>query len=652
MKLDNHTSCGITPHSLWPALAYAALLTYGLGWLVWLGTGLLPVRELPVGQFPPEILAAMRPEPRENITYLVTTLLAPLTALVGIWLASRMPRMTRCLTCCRGGIWLGFGVFMCAGSQFLPIYFDRTGGWWPIWLLGGGALAYGLSRGGGTARGIAWTVVGLAWILAVTLVLAARIYTLENLHLLFTHHLNIIAYALSQATAGAARIHQYGFYHYLLGPLSRWCGGGVFGISLVMGALYLAGAYWVFAALRRMAGGLWAAGWLVVFSLGANWAMLQEQLFDPYFAYYPIRFVWPALGLFLLVKTAGFGRIPAALWRGLAAGLAFWWNADSGIAVVGAGLFLELLNRIGRGARAGRPDIFLAALALVLAVGWCGFIGFGGVAAGWERMFGAGQAFYRHGFFMLPLPELPAPWGVVLLIYLGALVGGIYGIGVRRSGALFYQCAVYLGVLGLGLFLYYQGRSHLFNLVSVAWPAWALFFAAAGMTLRLRPRWQEQWLPVLALTAILAGLAAGVGRFDHLRWGVERFYSGVTRYAALSPMEENVRFMLEAVGSRRRANVFGYNQGIFLAETGLIAGVGDCGQEELVFWRNRPMLLQRLRESNDPLFISLGPGQPADFLRPVLPYYRLQGRSPNGSMLYFEPLPKVTNQRDNSSKRK
>ena len=87
----------------------------------------------------------------------------------------------------------------------------------------------------------------------------------------------------------------------------------------------------------------------------------------------------------------------------------------------------------------------------------------------WAWLTGFQATFYGLGFMMLPLPPWPDAWYCVAAGYVIALLLGL--IQLRQGHALGRVLPLlYLSLLGAGLFTYYQGRSHFFNLVSVSWP--------------------------------------------------------------------------------------------------------------------------------------------------------------------------------------
>ena len=89
--------------------------------------------------------------------------------------------------------------------------------------------------------------------------------------------------------------------------------------------------------------------------------------------------------------------------------------------------------------------------------------------------------FYGNGFYMMPMPFFH-PWNLVILVYLTGIIQSVFYFAGRlpsdqpvepisnpdhRKRMLVFI----LSILGVGLFGYYQGRSHPIVLTAVLWPA-------------------------------------------------------------------------------------------------------------------------------------------------------------------------------------
>lgn len=630
------------------AVAVAALLALLVGFPVWRLGSLLPIPEIPVGDFHPALSREMRPEPQENFTFIVMCLLAPLIAFAAVRIARRCParRLPPDWTC-----WIALPLFLqcILPGDFLADYFE------PVYRLPVLAATVVLSiallellrrrnRPGGRSESIAIAVIVLLPLLSI---LFSRVYTMHNLHRLSLHNLEIITYAVSQAAAGGSDLHQYGFYPYFLSPLFLLCGTGVFALSVVMGALFWAGCVFLFLSVRRYGTSFFTAGAALFFFACLLKFLPDEDIFDPYFAYYPVRFFFPALAVALFVygerNRRRYPRIDAAY--GVWAALSLFWNPDSGLAVTGAFVFLTFLKAL-RGGTAGRRAAvrFAAGLLGSLALTWLLLSLRLGMAPTPTQIFAVNRHFYQVGFMMLPMPPLPALWSLVALLYLSGLTLGAYYFLAGRAPR-FGQLAVFLSVLGLGLFLYYQGRSHDYNLYSAMWPAALLFFLAAGRIMRGRRKsWRTLSLPLLAVLLMVMGAGSLLWQLSKIGRGLAELGRGLTA-DGMSPMEENTRFILEHAKGRV-VNISGYGQGVYYAESGLLAGIPKFGRIEIIDNHNIDAIRRALLQSDAPLFVTAASESDLYFIGPILPAFRIVARSPNGSMFLLEKItPSGTPQR-------
>lgn len=81
------------------------------------------------------------------------------------------------------------------------------------------------------------------------------------------------------------------------------------------------------------------------------------------------------------------------------------------------------------------------------------------------------QKLFLAGFMMIPLPSFPHTWNIVFLIYLSGLIYSIKGLFEVREDTVRDSIIFMLSILGIGLFVYYVGRSHDMTLKGPAYVA-------------------------------------------------------------------------------------------------------------------------------------------------------------------------------------
>jgi hypothetical protein len=167
----------------------------------------------------------------------------------------------------------------------------------------------------------------------------------------------------------------------------------------------------------------------------------------------------------------------------------------------------------------------------------------------------------------------------VVVIYLAALLIPMVLWG-RKKWSPFDSVIFYLGVLGLGLFVYYSGRAHVLNLVTVCWPA-VLIVAIATDRLRRAVRgrllpWRFLWLSVIGLAFLLIPATTLHARMPALAVdAVEQYFNrGVTEESFV----KNELALIRRNATRATSClILSRRLGIYFAESGLTSAVKGPG---------------------------------------------------------------------------
>ena len=447
-------------------------------------------------------VTAFQPEPLENILFLSGILIAPPLLYLLYRLVSRLvdgmspravgalaPALTAAALCAivfDGFLGLKSAVYLPAGYNPInspPLNLPGLRGGV---LLAAGFLAWLLTGGSGDSRraAVSRMLGGAARVYAaglIVLAFALCVFSLGsvNNNWAFLGSFEAVFHPMVQVFLGKQLLvdfpHQYGMYPQFLVPLFRLIGLSVLKFTVVMGLLQ-AFAYWLIYRFLRNA----TANPLVA-ALGfcglITFSFLLERVATTefYFQYYPIRFIFPAIAIFLTHRY--FARPTRRLYYLVfaLASMAVLWNFETGVVVFGAWVltlcYAELPGR--------RPGPILAHLGRGLAV-------FGGFFALFNLLV---YLFYRHfpdyggffhffrifnlaGFYMLPMP-LVGLWHLPIVVYIAALIAAVAAL-VRGERSVPARMYFFLAILGVGLFAYYQGRSHEDVLIGVSWPAFVI----------------------------------------------------------------------------------------------------------------------------------------------------------------------------------
>lgn len=420
----------------------------------------------------------------------------------------------------------------------------------------------------------------------------------------------------------------------------------MFNISIVMALLFGVGClsvYWVlFRCMKNKA--LIPAFALVLFlTTGGTWFFSNDGRMqisiEPYFAYYPVRFIFPALSALLFSCSIFLSKKIIALLCGILAGVGLWWNIDSGIAVCGAFITVMVLELIFSKER--RPCVkqltsfSLSAFAAFAALLVIFSIQQGCIISPVESLKYI-KLFSSSGFGMLPLPKQPAPWCVLVGIYLLCIIVGLR-LFISGRVSIFAKMSIFLSVLGIGLFTYYQGRSHVWNLSLVIWPALMLMFIYTDRIIRLvKAGLINGAFKILIFPAVFFAVCAMMTiacGSKMIAADIARTCRGVFTPDDACQLEQDIRFILANVGDKKRANIVSDMQGVYYAETGLRAGIDNFGMVELFFVKDWIRIGEELKKAEVPLFISK-----QRFVNSIYKYYKLEAVSKDGELIYLVPI--------------
>jgi len=293
---------------------------------------------------------------------------------------------------------------------------------------------------------------------------------------------------------------QYGLYAYFLAPIFRIFHFNVASISIVMSVLMLVALACNYMTLTILVKDkllrLLAYFNIVYFAVYFHKIVLAGSspalALDTYYQYFPHRFLFPSIIALLFVRYAKISLAAAKEPRreNIALGLLILftfmgvvWNFDSGLVAFGAVLvgmgFITLGKCIeerpgfaGIAKKWAGFGLYLAGVPLLSYVFLVivTFARTGSVFINFAHMFFHQSVFYNYGFFMIRMPYVH-PWALLALVYIVGIsvpvVRFVQSIKERAGLSLEYVCLLFLSVMGVGLFSYYQGRSHNYNLNSV-----------------------------------------------------------------------------------------------------------------------------------------------------------------------------------------
>jgi hypothetical protein len=449
--------------------------------------------------FIPEFRCYVRPEPMERTLYLVGLLSIPAlpTLFYGLLACAsrRFPDFCRWLDdphalLARDGlvvgcvlVWLG----MLAHRSKIPVASCYLAEACVLAVLAPLAIIYASTGRPWTVRITAAGVILAAWALLFReqSEIGDRVGT--------TYHFDLLLGAVNQVMHGRTILVDATSQYGILYPYAAAVAVAPFGLTVSHLSLFFVGLslpiltllYMIYA--HKMGSG---SPWTLL-SLLATLAVLHPfwgtALFDflpsmVYYQYFPLRVI---CGVFFLWFAGVYFQRPSRplmLTGYLAAGASLLWNADTGMVVLVAWTASLLVDAVSR-SRSSRVAMTAARLAghatmfvltLVLSVG--GYALFAWLRSGrlpdlksfWQYQ----EIFYAAGYFMLPMRPWEL-WQPIIFLYLVVVAGGVRR-ALQGTADAATRWNLFVALYGLGVFSYYQGRSHVQCLEAVLYPAMIL----------------------------------------------------------------------------------------------------------------------------------------------------------------------------------
>lgn len=580
----------------------------------------------------PKFGAQVRPEPAERFVFLSVSLATGVLALLFASLPPRFPAWVSAAS----AAWVSLAIYAVLSALVLLglSRFDF-----------GPSLLYGeaeLQEGGARRLAVIWfsavVVLALTHLLPRRFVLpsSAGLWLAGSLfagamalqivawrlvgeaavepNIAWSIHWDAMAYTIAQVAAGGTLLvdfpSQYGLYPELLGRIFRVTDFSVLKLSLLFAAMQvvsMVAVYWVVLRLTRSV--VFRLTFGLAFVLVTFETVLKiNGMAEFYFQYWPIRFFWPALSVLAVYAYAHRPDLRRAAVVCLCAAVGTVWNADTGVMMVGAFAALLTAKAILRPAApravGGRVSdemqaliLLLTVLSLTVAATAIYFMTVSSQAPHWAWLMTYPNLFYRLGLNMLPLPlGLATPWMSVLGVY---LLGLLFALTEWRRGA-HAPCVdvvFYLSALGWGLFVYYQGRSHILNLVTVCWPALAIATILADRTVRMVRAGGlglvHLALPALTLTVLLFCALPFIQNIGPLWRDAERALDGRGRLA--SPLvADELEFIRRHTRPGDECVILAQRQGLYYASARLRSPLKGPGYVEMLTVEDRDAMLRQL----------------------------------------------------------
>ncbi len=293
-------------------------------------------------------------------------------------------------------------------------------------------------------------------------------------------HFNAVFYAMVQVYFGKALlvdlVNQYGLYPHFLEPIFKIIGLSIFNFTVIMEVLLGISILCIFKFLNEIIKNKTICFCGFASFIFYSYLFMNLLVPDPYFQYHPVRILFPALMIYLSWRY--FINNSRSLYYSsfLLYSIAFLWNFDTGLVVFFSWLLTLLYQELFQSNLKIASKKILSHLIVGILIFSTTFISYilyiyfrYGDFPDFNMFFAYQRYFYISGYLMLPM-KLIHLWNIVILIY---MVGLSYSVKtlVARNNTAKANMVFLLSILGVGIFSYYQGRSHDLVLMDVWYPA-------------------------------------------------------------------------------------------------------------------------------------------------------------------------------------
>lgn len=302
----------------------------------------------------------------------------------------------------------------------------------------------------------------------------------------------------------------YGGYPYFLLPILKVTGLSILAFTRIMAVLLIVTYSIFFYTLSKNVKNKIIL--LLGFCTLIFWGNIYQKIghpdqYDSYFQYFPLRMIFPAI---LILFGYLYANKPSKFLYYLSfliLPFSILWNPETGMIVTLAwsfflcflelknGNILTILKKSLKHLIFTIAGVFFTFLFLAIIVKL-----FYGVFPDYASLFSMLMVFSQLGFFMLPMP-LWHPWNLFFIVYLFGLMYAIKSVYNKQYSPK-TNFIFLLTIVGIGMFIYYEGRSHNFNLYNVSYPFFMLLTIFADDLFGIYDKYKKR-IYLIPLTMIL-----------------------------------------------------------------------------------------------------------------------------------------------------
>lgn len=572
-------------------------------------------------------LPAFLPKNVERLQYILSVILSPIIltgfycifkrwiscAKVGVidFLYSKLSIVTICLLLAAAYAGLAMSDFLYVKTSY---YFDGLGRYFFDLIIFPALLFVFLTRGDlieSYKKPIKISLQVIFYFIII-LILSMSILGLGSTFSAF--HLNPIFYPISQVIAGKMLLIDvtslYGLLPLFLAPIFKIIGFGLFKFSLVMGIILCCSYIFLFMFMRKS-----IDNYILLYSGFLGVVFYSYLTFSPmspgyYFQYWPIRLLFPAIFLFIAALYFKEERRSLYYISFFLCALAVLWNLDSGIIVFLSWVIVLTYHEFSKNSslitkflKTG-SHILYALLSLVMVISV--FYLYTHISSGqWPdiSLLLQYQKMFLSGYFMIPMLSPPHAWNLVILTYLTGLLLSVAAL-INKNVDYRNKLIFALSILGIGLFSYYEGRSHDLTLFGPSYPAFILVAIFADkLYTRIKSRSAVLRGDVLIFAFLFyIVISAPFSIVYNVKTYLGYAWSSATSFQQKgdSAYNKNINFIKKyAIKGEGVFILSPHNEGIYYGETGTFSAVDIPSSTDLFFKREADMIVSFLEKNKD-----------------------------------------------------
>jgi len=321
-------------------------------------------------------------------------------------------------------------------------------------------------------------IISILVIITILLISIFSIYSIQD-NLDFSVHVSAYLYSIVQVYMGKALfvnlVNQYGLYPHILEPIFRVIGLSFFKLTLVLGLLLSSSFFLIYLFLRDIIKtriisviGFMSVAWTNLFFTKIMYPI-------PYFQNWPNRVLFPFILIYLTwVYFKGKNKKLIYYLSFVLYSVAILWNTDTGIPVYISWLLVLSYSELYGNIKIGMKNILMHVIKGVLifvSILFCYSLyirfrygDFPNFNMGMDYI----RLFYDYGYYMIKM-EIDRPWNLVILTYMIGIAISAQSL-IIKSDTIKTRMIFLISILGVGIFPYYQGRSHDLNLLAICYP--------------------------------------------------------------------------------------------------------------------------------------------------------------------------------------